>query len=123
MPPGLPACRLGHVDHPLLARDDPTRKRGDMTAVIIEPDAAAGRTLRAPAIPDLTLPQFVLGAAYRRGSKRALVDAASGRELSYAGLADAVREAGAGLSAGATRWPGRYPRPSSCYGPRHQRRS
>ena len=53
----------------------------------------------APAIPDLTLPQFVLGAAYRRGSKRALVDAATGHELSYAELADAVRETGAGLSA------------------------
>jgi acyl-CoA synthetase (AMP-forming)/AMP-acid ligase II len=41
----------------------------------------------------------VLGAADRRGSKRALVDAATGQELSYAGLAVAVREAGAGLSA------------------------
>ena len=70
-----------------------------MSAVIIERDAAAGRALRAPAIPDLTLPQFVLGAADRRGSKRALVDAATGHELSYAGLAMAVREAGAGLSA------------------------
>jgi acyl-CoA synthetase (AMP-forming)/AMP-acid ligase II len=70
-----------------------------MNAEIIERDTAAGQTLRAPAIPDLTLPQFVLGAAYRRGSRRALVDAASGDELSYAGLADAVREAGAGLSA------------------------
>jgi acyl-CoA synthetase (AMP-forming)/AMP-acid ligase II len=70
-----------------------------MNAVIIERDAGAGRSLRAPAIPDLTLPQFVLGAADRRGSKRALVDAATGQELSYAGLAVAVREAGAGLSA------------------------
>jgi acyl-CoA synthetase (AMP-forming)/AMP-acid ligase II len=32
-------------------------------------------------------------------SKRALVDAATGQEVSYAGLADAVREVGAGLSA------------------------
>jgi acyl-CoA synthetase (AMP-forming)/AMP-acid ligase II len=70
-----------------------------MNAVIIERDAAAGRALPAHRIPDLTLPQFVLGAAYRRGSKRALVDAATGRELSYAGLAEAVRETGAGLSA------------------------
>src|SRR5262245_46165046 len=67
-----------------------------MKAVIIERDAAAGR---APAIPDMTLPQFVLGAAYRRGSKRALIDAATGHELSYAELVDAVRETGAGLSA------------------------
>jgi acyl-CoA synthetase (AMP-forming)/AMP-acid ligase II len=70
-----------------------------MNAVIMERDATAGRTLPAPVIPDLTLPQFVLGAAYRRGSKRALVDAATGHELSYAELADAVRETGAGLSA------------------------
>jgi acyl-CoA synthetase (AMP-forming)/AMP-acid ligase II len=70
-----------------------------MNAGIIERDATAAQTQRAPVIPDLTLPQFVLGAAHRRGSKRALVDAATGRELSYAGLADAVREAGAGLSA------------------------
>ena len=65
-----------------------------MNAVIIERDAAAGRTARAPAIPDLTLPQFVLGGADRRGSKRALVDAATGHQLSYAGLAAAVRETG-----------------------------
>jgi acyl-CoA synthetase (AMP-forming)/AMP-acid ligase II len=70
-----------------------------MNAVIIERDAAAGRARPAPAIPDLTLPQFVLGAADRRGSKLALVDAATGHELSYAELADAVRETGAGLSA------------------------
>ena len=69
-----------------------------MTTAMIERDGA-GQTLPAPAIPDLTLPQFVLGAAYRRGSKRALVDAATGQEVSYAGLADAVREVGAGLSA------------------------
>jgi len=59
----------------------------------------AGQTLPAPAVPDLTLPQFVLGAAFRRGSKPALVDAATGQEISYADLADAVREVGAGLSA------------------------
>ena len=70
-----------------------------MNTGIIERDAAAGRTRPAPLIPDLTLPQFVLAAADRRGSKRALVDASTGRELSYAELADAVRQAGAGLSA------------------------
>jgi acyl-CoA synthetase (AMP-forming)/AMP-acid ligase II len=69
-----------------------------MNAVIIERDAAARRTLPASVIPDLTLPQFVLGAAYGRGGKRALVDAATGHELSYAELAAAVRETGAGLS-------------------------
>jgi len=70
-----------------------------MTAVSTERDAAAGRARQAPAIPDLTLPQFVLADACRRGSKRALVDAATGEELSYAELADAVRKTGAGLSA------------------------
>ncbi|HSS88265.1 MAG TPA: AMP-binding protein, partial [Streptosporangiaceae bacterium] len=70
-----------------------------MNAVIIERAAAAGRTLPAPAIPDLTLPQFVLAAADRRGSRRALIDAVTGHELSYAGLAVAVRESAAGLSA------------------------
>lgn len=74
-------------------------KAGDMTAVITEGGAAAGRTPRAPDIPDLTLPEFVLGAAYQHGGKRALVDAATGQELSYAKLAVAVRDVGAGLSA------------------------
>jgi acyl-CoA synthetase (AMP-forming)/AMP-acid ligase II len=70
-----------------------------MNTGIIERDAAAWRALPAPPIPDLTLPQFVLGGAHRRGSKPALVDAATGHELSYAGLADAVRETSAGLAA------------------------
>ena len=69
-----------------------------MTSVMTERDGA-GQTLPAPAVPDLTLPQFVLGAAFRRGSKPALLDAATGQEISYADLADAVREVGAGLSA------------------------
>jgi acyl-CoA synthetase (AMP-forming)/AMP-acid ligase II len=68
-----------------------------MTAVI--EGGAAGRTAQAPDIPDLTLPEFVLGAAYQYGGKRALVDATTGHELSYAELADAVREVSAGLSA------------------------
>src|SRR5690349_17985910 len=87
-------------DHPATGRgDDATRKRGDMTAVIMEGGAPAGRSPQAPDIPDLTLPGFVLGAAYRYGGKRALVNAATGQELSYAELADAVREVAAGLSA------------------------
>src|SRR5436190_22179416 len=69
-----------------------------MTSVMTERDGA-GQTPPAPVIPDLTLPQFVLGAAFRRGSKPALVDAATGQQVSYADLADAVREVGAGLSA------------------------
>ena len=69
-----------------------------MTTVTTERDGSA-QTLPGPAIPDLTLPQFVLCSANRRGSKRALVDAATGQEISYAGLAEAVQEIGAGLSA------------------------
>jgi len=87
----VPAVRLPK-------RDDPARKRGDMTAVI-QTHTGTGPTRTAPAIPDVTLAEFVLGAAHRRGSKRALVDAATGQELSYAELADAVRRTGAGLSA------------------------
>ena len=69
-----------------------------MTTVTTERDESA-QALPGPAIPDLSLPQFVLSSANRRGSKRALVDVATGQEISYAGLADAVREIGAGLSA------------------------
>jgi acyl-CoA synthetase (AMP-forming)/AMP-acid ligase II len=69
-----------------------------MTTVTTERDGSA-QTLPGPAIPGLTLPQFVLCSANRRGSKRALVDVATGQEISYAGLADAVQEIGAGLSA------------------------
>jgi acyl-CoA synthetase (AMP-forming)/AMP-acid ligase II/NAD(P)-dependent dehydrogenase (short-subunit alcohol dehydrogenase family) len=56
---------------------------------------------RAPQldIPDLRLPEFLLGAADTRGRMRALVDARSGRELSYGELAAAVRAVGAGLCA------------------------
>src|SRR6201994_242784 len=50
-------------------------------------------------IPDATVPEFVLGRAHLRGGKRALVEAGTGRELSYAQLAAAVQQAGAWLSA------------------------
>jgi acyl-CoA synthetase (AMP-forming)/AMP-acid ligase II len=69
-----------------------------MTAVVME-GGATGRIPQAPGIPDLTVPEFVLGDAYKYGGKRALVDAATGGELSYAGLAEAIRETGAGLTA------------------------
>jgi acyl-CoA synthetase (AMP-forming)/AMP-acid ligase II len=47
----------------------------------------------------VTVPEFVLGQAHLRGRKRALVDAGSGRELTYAELARAVREGGEWLAA------------------------
>ena len=51
-----------------------------------------------PAIPEVTLPEYVLGTAAERGSKLALVEADSGRALTYAELADAVRRVGTGLA-------------------------
>jgi acyl-CoA synthetase (AMP-forming)/AMP-acid ligase II len=69
-----------------------------MAVQIMEHDSTAGRGLTAPAIPDVTLPEYVLGQAERRGTKLALVDAATGHELSYAELAAAVREVAAGLA-------------------------
>jgi acyl-CoA synthetase (AMP-forming)/AMP-acid ligase II/NAD(P)-dependent dehydrogenase (short-subunit alcohol dehydrogenase family) len=59
----------------------------------------AGRGLDGPAIPEVTLPELVLGPAPARGGKRALVEAGTGRELTYAQLAAAVREASAWLAA------------------------
>jgi acyl-CoA synthetase (AMP-forming)/AMP-acid ligase II/NAD(P)-dependent dehydrogenase (short-subunit alcohol dehydrogenase family) len=59
----------------------------------------AGRGLDAPIIPDVVLPEFVLGQAHLRGGKRALVEAGTGRELTYAQLAATVRQAGAWLAA------------------------
>src|SRR3981081_15221 len=61
--------------------------------------AVANPADREPVIPDATLPEFVLGQAHKRGSKRALVEAGTGRELSYEQLAAAVRGAGGGLAA------------------------
>src|SRR3981081_352994 len=61
--------------------------------------AAATPTAREPVIPDATLPEFVLGQAHKRGSKRALVEAGTGRELSYEQLAAAVRGTGGWLAA------------------------
>jgi acyl-CoA synthetase (AMP-forming)/AMP-acid ligase II/NAD(P)-dependent dehydrogenase (short-subunit alcohol dehydrogenase family) len=49
-------------------------------------------------IPDTTLPEFVLGQARTRGGKRALVEAGTGRELSYAQLAAAVSAAAGWLA-------------------------
>jgi acyl-CoA synthetase (AMP-forming)/AMP-acid ligase II/NAD(P)-dependent dehydrogenase (short-subunit alcohol dehydrogenase family) len=59
---------------------------------------AADREPDALVIPDATLPEFVLGQARRRGGKRALVEASTGRELSYSQLAAAVRGTGAWLA-------------------------
>ena len=51
------------------------------------------------AVPDVTLHEFVLRGAAALGDKPALVDAASGRSLSYAALAAGVSRVAAGLAA------------------------
>jgi non-ribosomal peptide synthetase component E (peptide arylation enzyme) len=50
-------------------------------------------------VPGTTLTEFVLAQAPDRGAKSALVDALSGRALSYAGLAAEVRALAGGLAA------------------------
>jgi acyl-CoA synthetase (AMP-forming)/AMP-acid ligase II len=49
-------------------------------------------------IPDVSLTDFVLAGAAGLGGRPALIDAASGRTLSYAQLAESVRAAAAGLA-------------------------
>lgn len=50
-------------------------------------------------VPDVTVPEFVFARAREWPDRRALVDAASSRTLSYRELADAVREVTGGLAA------------------------
>lgn len=54
-------------------------------------------------IPDATLTEFVLGPAWQRGSKSALVDAVNGQALSCGELPGAVRRLAGGLAAGGVR--------------------
>jgi 4-coumarate--CoA ligase len=50
-------------------------------------------------IPDVPLTEYVLAHAERLGDKPALIDGASGRTLTYAGLAGAIRSLAGGLAA------------------------
>jgi len=52
-----------------------------------------------PDVPDLSLPDALLGVAAERPGQAAITDAASGRTLSYGELAGAVRRVAAGLAA------------------------
>ncbi len=70
-----------------------------MTAETSDLSEGAGQPLAAPAVPELTLPGYVLGQALERGSKLALVNAATGAALTYAELAAATARAGAALAA------------------------
>ena len=74
------------------------------TSAVVSGRRGAGRGAVAkkavsPVIPSVTLPEFVLGQAHQRGDKRALVDATTGRTLTYRELAIDVRRVGAGLAA------------------------
>jgi acyl-CoA synthetase (AMP-forming)/AMP-acid ligase II len=52
-----------------------------------------------PEVPDISLPDALLGVAAERPRQAAVTDAASGRTLSYGELASAVRRVAAGLAA------------------------
>ena len=74
------------------------------TSAVVSGRGGAGRGAVASkadslVIPSVTLPEFVLGQAHQRGDKRALVDATTGRTLTYRELAIDVRRVGAGLAA------------------------
>ncbi|HEY2202671.1 MAG TPA: AMP-binding protein, partial [Solirubrobacteraceae bacterium] len=64
-----------------------------------EPGSLTGDAVRSPTIPDASFPSFVLGQADMRGDKRALIEASTGRELTYPELAASVREVAGGLAA------------------------
>ena len=53
----------------------------------------------APEVPEVGLAEFVLRRAGELGDKPALIDAPSGRTVTYRQLADSVRRAAAGLAA------------------------
>src|SRR6266851_7964311 len=51
------------------------------------------------AVPEVSITEFVLAGADARGDKPAIIDAASGRSVSYAQLADTVRRVATGFAA------------------------
>jgi acyl-CoA synthetase (AMP-forming)/AMP-acid ligase II len=70
-----------------------------MTSDIAGPSDSGGELSAFPAIPQVSLPDYVLGHARQRGAKRALVDAASGATLTYPQLSAQVATASASLRA------------------------
>jgi acyl-CoA synthetase (AMP-forming)/AMP-acid ligase II len=68
-----------------------------MTVQVVEPIVRSPFTL--PPIPDTDVTSFALRHSPRLGTKPALVDAASGREIAYGQLAPLVRRAATGLAA------------------------
>jgi acyl-CoA synthetase (AMP-forming)/AMP-acid ligase II len=71
-----------------------------MTSTITGRNGSRAELSAFPPIPEVSLPDYVLGRARQRGAKRALVDAASGAALTYAQLPAQVARASASLSAG-----------------------
>src|SRR6266568_999507 len=66
------------------------------------PGAVGGETIHRSPDPDIEVPatdvtSYVLEGAGERGDKPALIDGPSGRELSYAALADGVGRLAGGL--------------------------
>ncbi len=74
-----------------------------MGAEVLQYDEKTGAQLTAPAVPAVTLPEYVLDGARERGRTLALVDAATGAELSYADLPGTVAEQAAGLAGSGVR--------------------
>ena len=52
-----------------------------------------------PVVPETSLPEFLLATATQQAERAAIIDASSGRTLSYAELADGVRRVASGLAA------------------------
>ncbi|MGN6680626.1 MAG: AMP-binding protein [Streptosporangiaceae bacterium] len=52
-----------------------------------------------PVVPEVSLPEFLLATGFCQADRTAIIDAASGRALSYRELADQVRQVAAGLAA------------------------
>ena len=50
-------------------------------------------------VPETSLPEFLLATATQQAERAAIIDASSGRTLSYAELADGVRRVASGLAA------------------------
>jgi hypothetical protein len=72
-------------------------------ATAVDSGATPGREeSQSLATPDVTLTEFVLGHAHARGERRALVDAVSGKVLSYRELGRAGREVAAGCGRAAS---------------------
>ena len=73
-----------------------------------------------PVVPETSLPEFLLATATKQAERAAIIDASSGRALSYAELADGVRRVASGLAAlgcgpgtCSRSWP--RTRPSGCW--------